>query len=158
MAYISEKLFLLIFINSIFFIESQIITNPVEVTEESFIDDFIIKIESKSVKTQEDETDLEIIEYENNIKYKEKSYYLNPSFFLCEDESDYYFLFAENFFYNKIPNEHENNEIASLNIQKTFLSDIHYCGFIKEKEYSEHGTEKGTICSIQKNEIIIYGK
>ena len=125
MAYISEKLFLLIFINSIFFIESQIITNPVEVTEGSFIEDFIIKIESKSVKTQEDETDLEIIEYENNIKYKEK---------------------------------HENNEIASLNIQKTFLSDIHYCWFIKEKEYSEHGTEKGTICSIQKNEIIIYGK
>ena len=83
---------------------------------------------------------------------------MDPSFFLCEDESNYYYLFAENNYYNKFPNEHENNAISSLNIHKTFYSGIHFCGFIKDKEYSEHGTEKGTICSIQKNEIIIYGK
>ena len=95
MAYTSEKLFLFIFINSFFFIENQIYTNPVEVTEENYIDDYFIKIISKSVKTLEDETDLEIIENENYIKYKEKYYYLDPSFFLCEDESNYYYLFAE---------------------------------------------------------------
>ena len=67
-----------------------------KIIEEADIDDYVISLDSYSVILDESKNELIIKKEPNQIIYEGKSYFLCPSFFLCSDQSNISFLFAEN--------------------------------------------------------------
>ena len=103
MDYINNKIFILFIVfNCFLFPKTEIIYNPELIIHSSLTEDFNIEIDSDSVETT-DRIQLNIIKDNNNeIIFNGESYFLNPNFFLCQDESQYYYLFAGINYYHKI--------------------------------------------------------
>ena len=158
MAYIFKAFIFFLLINLFFVSKFQIITNPMEIIEESDIDDYVIALNSYSVILDESKDELIIQKDPNQIIYEGKSYFLCPSFFLCSDQSNISFLFAENNYYNKTPNICNDHSINSLSIITNLPSEIQYYGFIREKYYASYSPGTYSLSTIKNNEIIIYGK
>ena len=152
-----SNIIFIIFILFTSFSKCQII-NPVAITDDSNIDDYIINIESDSVQIP-GEAQLTIIKDENRIIYKNKSFYLNPNFILCKDESSNYFLFMENYYYKINPNN-LINEVETLKLEKhePLPYDIKYFGFIREKYFEQSSEVSNARSNINQDEIILYGK
>ena len=129
-----------------------------KIIEEADIDDYVISLDSYSVILDESKDELIIKKEPNQIIYEGKSYFLCPSFFLCSDQSNISFLFAENNYYNKTPyicNDHSINSLFNIT---NLPSEIQYYGFIREKYYASFSLGSDSLSSIQINEVIIYGK
>ena len=154
MVYIFNGINLYIIYIFITFSLGQFIKNPIKIDDDSKFNDYIINLESnnKQFTTSNGKT-ISIIKDDTEIIYNSQSFYLSPNFYLCKDESGYYFLFANFNYYSKNPNN-KNNIIESLNLISTLPHNVKYNGFIKEKEYNHYDP----ISKINKNEIIIYGK
>ena len=150
-----HSILILCFMNFILFSKGEIIQNPVKLENDSNIDDYIIIMNEQIVIVEQNSLHIfvEIQSEKNEIMYKGNSYFLNQNIFLCQDQSNYYFLFAINNFYEKTPNNENDNEIKSLNRTKTFSNDIRIFGYIKEKENEKFDY----LCGKQKDEILIYG-
>ena len=131
------NIFFEIFICSFLFSKAAIKLNPIQITDHSDIDDYIIIMNSETVEA--DSRNLTIINDLNDIEYKDKSYFLSPNIFLCKDESIYYFLFNENNYYKKFPHEKNNKKISSLNIEKSLEDNFKYSGCIQGKEVGDFG-------------------
>ena len=159
MAKVFNNLLSLILIYYLFFYICDKTSSQAARATTTDIDDYIIIMNSVSVtiKKQHEDVEVEIIKDINEIIYKGDTYFLNPNYFLCKDESNHYHLFAENIYYDIQPNS-QNNEIGSLSSINNFESGVTYMGYIKEKALSIQGNEKDTLCPIEQNEIIIYGK
>ena len=154
MVYIFKGIILYIIYIFIPFSIEQFIKNPIKIDDDSEFNDYIINLESKNKQfTTSNGRTISIIKDDTEIIYNSQSFYLSPNFYLCKDESNYYFLFANFNYYSKNPND-KNNIIGSLNLISTLPQDVKYNGFIKEKEYIYYDP----ISKINKNEIIIYGK
>ena len=158
MEYIFKDSILFLLINLFFVSKFQLINNPVKIIEESDIDDNVISFDSSSAITNESKEELIIQKDPNQIIYEGKLYFLCPSIFLCLDQSNYTFLFAENNYYNKIPNICNDHSINSLSIMASLSNDIQYYGFIRDKYYGYYSTDQNAMSTIQNNEIVIYGK
>ena len=155
MVYIFNGINLYIIYIFITFSLGQFIKNPIKIDDDSKFNDYIINLESnnKQFTTSNGKT-ISIIKDDTEIIYNSQSFYLSPNFYLCKDESDYYFLFAHFNYYSKNPSYTNNRIIESLNLISTLPQNVKYNGFIKEKEYNKYNP----ISKINKNEIIIYGK
>ena len=153
-----SKFFIINFILLTLLSKSQIIQNPIIITDDSNIDDYIINMKSDSVQTS-DGIPLKIIKDENNIIYKNKSFYLNPNIILCKDQSNNYFLFMENYYYKIKPNN-ANNEVENLELQKSepLPHNAKYFGFIREKYFKQPFFFENARSNINQDEIILYGK
>ena len=153
MIYKNNILILFVFINFIIFTKEEIIENPIKIEDDSNIDDYIIIMKEQTVITEKDSIGLITLGENNEIKYNGISFFLGPNIFLCKDESNIYFLFAENKFYEKTPRTENNIEIRSINKIKDFPNNFRHLGYIKEKE----NESLANLCEIKKDEIIIYG-
>jgi len=98
MAYIFKAFIFFLLINLFFVSKFQIITNPMEIIEESDIDDYVIALNSYSVILDESKDELIIQKDPNQIIYEGKSYFLCPSFFLCSDQSNFLNKYIFKFF------------------------------------------------------------
>ena len=149
MDYINNKIFILFIVfNYFLFPKQEIIYNPELIIHSSLTEDFNIEIDSDSVETT-DRIQLNIIKDNNNeIIFNGESYFLNPNFFLCQDESQYYYLFAGINYYQKFPYIINNKEIEALNVIDSVGINDHIFGCIKENS---------NIPLITNNEIILYG-
>ena len=149
MDFINNKIFILFIVfNCFLFPNPEIIYNPELIIDSSLTEDFNIEIDSDSVEIT-DGIQLNIIKDNNNeIKFNGESYFLNPNFFLCQDESQYYYLFAGINYYQKFPYIINNKEIEALNVIDSVGINDHIFGCIKENS---------NIPLITNNEIILYG-
>ena len=156
---IFNNITLLILLFFIFNAKGDIINNPIQINNDLEINDFIINFSTSSVRA--DSKNLVISKDLNEIEYLDNLYYLSPDFILCKDQSSHYFLFSDNNYYNINP-DNSKNLLGTLSFSEQLSSEVHYLGFITENYYPDNGVSYGTnaniICTITKNEIIIYGK
>ena len=133
MDFINNNIFILFIVfNCFLFPNPEIIYNPELIIDSSLTEDFNIEIDSDSVEIT-DGIQLNIIKDNNNeIKFNGESYFLNPNFFLCQDESQYYYLFAGINYYQKFPYIINNKEIEALNVIDSVGINDHIFGCIKE--------------------------
>ena len=151
MAFALKLIILLVFI---ILSKNEIIDNPVEITDKSTVRDYIININSDSLKTKRET--LKVTKDIKKIEYNEDDYLLSQNTFLCKDESNNYFLFSEYYYYSA--NLYDGNKIRSLTLKKTLPTDIKYFGYIQESEFERTIVVPNAVGNIKKNEIVIYGK
>ena len=151
MAFALKLIILLVFI---ILSKNEIIDNPVEITDKSTVRDYIININSDSLKTKRET--LKVTKDNKKIEYNEDDYRLSQNTFLCKDESNNYFLFSEYYYYSA--NLYDGNKIRSLTLKKTLPTDIKYFGYIQESEFERTIVVPNAVGNIKKNEIVIYGK
>ena len=87
------------------------------------------------------------------ISEKDSDFYTSP-YFLCIDETNNYFLYANKEYYNITLNS--NLQIINLNKGQPITTDsnIEFIGCLKESQYNDQGNN----INIEKNEIINYEK
>ena len=141
-------------INSFLLLTREFKQNPIKIEDDTKIDDYILNLNIDEKKIESSEKALIIKKDNNEIIYKDKSYYLSPDILLCKDQSNYYYLFANKAYYKKNKQNKDDNIIESLKILESFSLNLEYKGFIREKEFKY----KDPVSPIQKDEIIIYGK
>ena len=81
--------------------------------------------------------------------------YSSP-YFICIDESNNYFLFANKNYYQVVLNT--ALEIENMDYIKTIDSTVKFCGYIKQFEFDKGNNFFVFFSYIGENEIIIYGK
>ena len=81
--------------------------------------------------------------------------YSSP-YFICIDESNNYFLYANKNYYQVVLNT--ALEIENLDYIKTIDSTVKFCGYIKQFEFDKGNNFLDFRSDMDENEIIIYGK
>ena len=150
MAYIGNKLTLLILIAYLFCIREVI--NPHEQINYFDVNENIIIMESDIVEANND-LQFKIIKDLREIVYNNQTYFLNSTVLLCQDESLFYYLYGETSFYNKTPYIENDTTIESVSKIRG-LYNVQCFGCFKEIQYSDNGINN----DIKKDEIIIYGR
>ena len=81
--------------------------------------------------------------------------YSSP-YFICIDESNNYFLYANKNYYQVVLNT--AFEIENLDYIKTIDSTVKFCGYIKQYGFGKGNNFLDFRSDIGENEIVIYGK
>ena len=141
-------------------ISNSLINNPKKTTIKIQTDsiEYSIKPENNHIQIftpSLEEKNLEIKEEINDIKFLGSTLGFSKFVFPCVDVSNNYFLVIHDNYYSI--NINENKEIISLTLNKTLPKDHKYFGYITEKYFHSGRYGNDNICSISKNEIIIYG-
>ena len=150
MAYIGNKLTLLILIAYLFCIREVI--NPDEEINYFDVNENIIIMESDIVEAN-NSLQFKIIKDLWEIIYNNQNYFLNSTVLLCQDESLFYYLYGETSFYNKTPYIENDTTIESVSRIRG-LYNVHCFGCFKEIQYSDNGINN----DIKKDEIVINGR
>ena len=150
MAYIGNKLTLLILIPYLFCIREVI---NLDLQNNYFdVNENIIIMESDIVEANND-LQFKIIKDLREIIYNNQTYFLNSTVLLCQDESLFYYLYGETSFYNKTPYIENDTTIESVSRIRG-LYNVQCFGCFKEIQYSDNGINN----DIKKDEIVIYGR
>ena len=150
MAYIINKIKFLILINYLFCIQE--IINIKSLMNDFDVNENIIIMESDIVEAN-NSLQFKIMKDIHEIIYNGQTYFLNSTVLLCQDESLFYYLYGEPYFYNKTPYIENNTTIKSISKKRT-LRFVECFGCFKEIQYSYNGINN----NIKKDEIVIYGK
>ena len=150
MAYIGNKLTLLILIAYLFCIREVI--NPDSQNNYFDVNENIIIMESDIVEAN-NSLQFKIIKDLREIIYHNQTYFLNSTVLLCQDESLFYYLYGETSFYNKTPYIENDTTIESVSKIRG-LYNVQCFGCFKEIQYSDNGINN----DIKKDEIVIYGR
>ena len=141
---------------SFFFLntKSEIINNPMSNPYSELIYPIIFKAKGTSYNIISNRTiySFDRITSQINFTLTLEDFAYSPPYFLCIDESNNYFLFA-NKEYFKIYLD-SNSEILYIKKNQSITSDVSFYGYIKQKEY--HGNFVDGL-GVEKNEIILYG-
>ena len=149
MAYIINKIKFLILINYLFCIQE--IINIKSLMNDFDVNENIIIMESDIVEAN-NSLQFKIMKDIHEIIYNGQTYFLNSTVLLCQDESFFYYLYGEPYFYNKTPYIENDTTIESISKIRG-LYNVQCFGCFKEIQYSDNGINK----DIKKDEIVIYG-
>ena len=141
--------------------KAEILNNPMSNPYSKLIYPIIFKANDTSYNIISNGTIYTYDRLTSQLKFSSASdnFVYSPPYFLCIDESNNYFLFA-NYEYFKIYLD-SNSEIQNFNKNKSINTDFSVFGYIKQKEFQNsynNNHNKYSRYSRGKNEIIIYGK
>ena len=139
--------------NYLFLFAVEEIINPLEANKSDNPINYEIILNSDSVEIEGNEA-LAIIIREKKTLFTSCDSFAQPLLFI-KDNSQEYFLLADNKYYRLIPNEKGLRISPHLNLSQ----DYYYIGFIATKNNNEPWGSNSLSCStIANNEVIIYGK
>ena len=144
MAYL-QKLIIFILFSSFLCSNIEFKNNPIKTDIKSNNINFKISFSSYQAKTFIGQNNITIFEEKHSVKLKGKSYAYSPSLFVLIDESNNYFLFANNNYYSITV---DSNEITSFTYLKSLPKNCTYFGYFCETKTNADSNE---------NNIIIYG-
>ena len=139
--------------NIFFMANSNILSNPIKTDNMNNPLDFYILFFSyvaKGKKNNELTIDQEII---NPVKFDGKNYTYSPNFFYINSQTITYFYAEYNIF------TITKNEIGIISgaLERPVPYHFKYFGYIKEKSYNSVSTSIDSLCTVENNEIILYG-
>ena len=144
MAYL-QKLIIFILFSSFLCSNIEFKNNPIKTGIKSNNINFKISIPSYQATSFNAHNIITIFEEKHSVKLKGKSYAYSPSLFVLIDESNNYFLFANNNYYSITA---YSNEITSFTYLKSLPKNCTYFGYFCETKTNADSNE---------NNIIIYG-
>ena len=153
---VNIPIFILYFYFCIFkMVQSDIINNPIQTDIKHNALNYYISFELYNTEILNSK-EIKIMKENNSLKIGGKSITFSPNLLICIDESNNKYLFTENIFYRIVISS--NNIISFSSIRSIpNLNNYTVFGYIKEKKYDDNSRLEGDKCSINKNEIILYG-
>ena len=150
-----------IFFNIFICVNSEIINNPVKTDTQSNPINYYIGFTTNHFNFNPERSGhpqtetLSISEDDNLIKFDDKSYISSSNVFLCIDQNNKKYLYADYNLYSIT----QNNQgiITKMTYYKSIPNYCNYFGYIKENGFEQQYKIKGARCSIQSDEIILYG-
>ena len=150
-------IFILLYI-LIFVYNSDIKNNPIKTDNRNNPLDFYISFNQCDVKSFSQSNDIEIIEEINELKLNDKSIIYSSNIFLCMNQNNNEFLFAD---YNLYSITTESNNIKSTSINDSLPHNGKYFGYLKKQIFTSSGPRypgpTNDCNNINGNEIILYG-
>lgn len=147
-------------INIFTIVNSYIKKNPIIKDSKSNLLDYYISFNNYTAKTFSVNRAIKIYEETDFIKINGKSYRHSPYIFICKDQKNREFLFADNYLYS-ISND--SNGIKSVSFYRDTTSNCIYSGYIKKQDTpafpngESNGPQIYNQYSISDETIILYG-
>ena len=88
-----------------------------------------------------------------SLIYSNEDY--SPHYFICQDESSNYFLFANKAYYQIVLNS--DSKITNMNQINLDINDFNYVGCFADTNQKQIVLSSPTRCDVNDNTIIIYG-
>ena len=149
-----------IILNVFNFVNSGIKMNPIIKDNELNMLYYYISFDNYIAQTFTVSREIKIYEENDLFLFNEKSYMLSPNMFICKNQNNNEYLFADNYLY-KISND--SHGIKSLSFYKEVNSDCIYYGYIKKQNTpaypngEKNPPQKYNQNSISDESIILYG-
>ena len=136
----------------------QIINNPIQINKDYNTIDYIIIYQSNNVQINTTNKTLNYPVEKDFPKLFNNSFVFSQPFILCNDESNNYFLLLKEYYFKAFLMS--EIDIRTSTLIETLSPNLLYYGYIKEHKFiSETAWPiQNDICSILKDEIILYGK
>ena len=136
----------------------QIINNPIQINKDYNPIDYIIIYQSNNVQINTTNKTLNYSVEKDFTKLFNNSFVFSQPLILCNDESNNYFLLLKEYYFKVFLMSEKDIRTSAL--IETLSPNLIYYGYIKENKFTS-GTAwpiQNYICSILKDEIILYGK
>ena len=158
--YLKQIFFLLSFM--LLIVKNQIIENPIIIYNNELKYPIIFKANDSSynIISYGKIYSLDGITSQFNFDLASNDFLYSPPYFLCIDESNNYFLFANNEYFKIYLDSNLNIQYMNKTLSINFDGNTEFFGYIKQNQFNQNHNYNYyyNFISIEKNEIILYGK